>query len=88
MIKKLNTTQTYLALTSFRDDSVKSKLQFPICKDKFKELLLLLKDNITSEGMKALFEEISNNVNSLSTIKNNDRLMQKIQAFDKNYRNI
>lgn len=88
LIKNLDAKQTYLALTSFREDAVKSKLQFSRCKDKFEVLLDLLEPNITSDGVRSLLEDIRKDINKLSTLSPSDKLMQKVQLFDKNYARI
>ena len=85
LIKKLDAKQTYLALTSFREDSIKSKLQFPLCKRKFETMLDLLELNITSDGVRSLLKDIKQEINRLSSLLPSDRLIQKIQLFDKNY---
>lgn len=85
LIKKLDAKQTYLALTSFREDSIKSKLQFPLCKRKFETMLDLLEPNITSDGVRSLLKDIKQEINRLSSLSPSDRLIQKIQLFDKNY---
>lgn len=85
LIKKLDAKQTYLALTSFREDSIKSKLQFPLCKRKFETMLDLLEPNITSDGVRSLLKDIKQEINRLSSLSPLDRLIQKIQLFDKNY---
>ena len=88
LIKKLDAKQTYLALTSFREDAIKSKLQFPLCKKKFETMLDLLEPNITSDGVRSLLKDIRQDINRLSSLLPSDRLMQKIQLFDKNYAHI
>ena len=88
LIKKFDVKQTYLALTSFRDDTIKSKLQFHISRKKFEEMLSYLELNITAEGIKSLFEDIHKRLNGLSNLKVDDQLFKKIQAFDKRYNSI
>lgn len=88
LIKNLDAKQTYLALTSFRENSIKSKLQFSLCKRKFEAMIDLLEPNITSEGVRSLLNELRKDINRLSTLLPSDRLIQKIQLFDKNYARI
>jgi hypothetical protein len=84
LIKNFDAKQSYLALTSFRDDIIKSKLQFRLCKEKYGELLNLIRSNITSEGVLSLLDEVKKSINSLSSITSTSKLTQKVQAFDKN----
>ncbi|MDD4495198.1 MAG: hypothetical protein PHV32_12805, partial [Eubacteriales bacterium] len=84
MIKNFNAKQAFIALTSFTDESIKSRLQFTICKQKFEELLNLLQPNITSAGVLDLIEDIRKRKNDLYRITNSDKLLEKISYFSKN----
>lgn len=85
LIKNLDAKQAYLALTAFREEAVRSKLQFILCKNKFKEMLDLLEPKIISEGVRSLLNDVRKNIENLSTISPSDPLIQKVQLFDKNY---
>lgn len=87
-ITRLDAKQAYLALTSFREDAIRSKLQFSLCKKKFGEMLDLIQPNIVSDGVRSLLEDVQKDINTLSTLSPTNRLMQKVQLFDKNYANI
>lgn len=86
LIRNFDAKQSYLALTSFRDEFIKSKLQFNLCKEKFREMLALIKPNITSEGVLSLFEEVKEKVDSLSAISESNPLFEKVSLFDKKYK--
>ena len=77
--------QSFIALISFTDELIKSKLQFSLCQKKFAEMLGYLESNITSEGVLDLLEEIRGRVKSLYGISNNDKLSDKIKFFQNNY---
>ena len=51
LIKKFDAKQAYLAITSFRTGTIKSRLQFSLCKTKFAEMLDLLEPIIVSQGV-------------------------------------
>jgi hypothetical protein len=86
LIRNFDAKQSYLALTSFRDEFIKSKLQFNLCKEKFSEMLTLIRPSITSEGVLSLFEEVEKKVDSLSAISESSPLFEKIHLFDKKYK--
>lgn len=86
LIKNLDAKQSYLALTSFRDETIKSKLQFSLCKEKFKEMLKMIRPNITSDGVLSLFDEIEKKVDTLSAIPEGNPLLGKVGLFDKKYK--
>jgi hypothetical protein len=85
LIKSFNPKQAFIALTSFTDEGIKSKLQFPLCRQKYEELLNHIQPNITSDGVLALLNEIKPRIRNLSNITNSDKLIQKISFFNKNY---
>lgn len=85
LIKNFNPKQSFIALTSFTDEGIKSKLQFNLCRQKFEEMLDYIQPNITSDGVLSLLEEIRPRIRSLSNIMNSDKLIQKISFFNKNY---
>lgn len=85
LIKNFDARQSFIALISFRDESIKSKLQFPLCQKKYTEMLGYLESNITSEGVLDLLGEIRDKVNSLHLISNKDKLNDKINFFQNNY---
>lgn len=86
LIKNFDARQSFIALTSFMDESIKSKLQFPLCQKKFSEMLNYLESNITSEGILDLLGEIRSEIKSLHIIKNNDKLNDKIRFFQNSHR--
>ena len=85
LIKNFDARQSFIALISFTDESIKSKLQFSLCQKKFSEMLDYLESNITSEGVLDLLGEIRDKVKSLHLISNNDKLSDKIRFFQNNY---
>lgn len=88
LIRNFDAKQSYLALTSFRDAQIKSKLQFKLCKEKYGELLNLIEPNITSQGVLSLLKDIKKNMNLLADLSPDCQLLQKVKLFDKNYANI
>lgn len=85
LIKGFNPKQAFIALTSFTDEGIKSKLQFNLCKEKYEEMLGYIQPNITSEGVLSLLEEIKPRIRNLFLIGDKDKLMKKITYFNKNY---
>ena len=85
IIKNFDAKQSFIALISFTDEFIKSKLQFSLCQKKFTEMLGYLESNITSEGILALLGEIRGKVKSLHAMSNKDKLSDKINFFKNNY---
>lgn len=85
LIKSFNAKQSFIAITSFCDEQIKSKLQFLLCQEKFNEVIECVEPNITSEGVLELLQEIKKNISELCTLSENDKLIKKIQFFQKSY---
>lgn len=85
LIKNFNEKQSIIALSSIFDESIKSKLQFPLCQKKFVEMLGYIKSNITSGGILDLLEEVKSKAKSLHNLSNNNKLRDKINFFLHNY---
>lgn len=84
LIKNFNPKQAFIALTSFTDEGIKSKLQFSLCKQKFEELIDLLQPNITSAGVLDLLEDIKKRKNDLFRLSPTDKLLEKVSYFSRN----
>ena len=46
LIKNFDAKQSFIALTSFMDESIRSKLQFPLCQKKFTEIIGYIESNV------------------------------------------
>ena len=84
LIRKFNTKQSFVALTSFIDENIKSKLQYPICQQKYEEMIEIIRPNIISEGVRNLLEEIKSQVKVLHIMSQSDKIIEKIHYFEKN----
>jgi len=84
LIRKFNTKQSFIALTSFTDENIKSKLQYVLCQQKYEEMIEIIKPNITSEGVKNLLEEIKSQVKVLHLMSQSNKIIEKIHYFEKN----
>ena len=84
LIRKFNAKQSFIALTSFTDENIKSKLQYVLCQQKYEEMIEIIKPNITSEGVKNLLEEIKSQVKALHLMSQSDKIIEKIHYFEKN----
>lgn len=85
LINNLDVKQTNIALVSFKEDIIKSKLQFKLCRKKFNEMLDLLKPKITSENMQSLLSDIQKELNEYSFEFPSNKLIQKVNFLEKNY---
>lgn len=83
LIRKFNTKQAFIALTSFTDESVKSKLQYVLCQQKYEEMIEIIRPNVVSDGVKSLLEEIKGQVKVLHIMSQSDKIIERIHYFEK-----
>ena len=60
LLSQLDSHQANIAILSFNTTEIASKLQFPLCDKKFRELIQLVKPIVTSPPVKELIEKIEN----------------------------
>jgi hypothetical protein len=58
LLSNLDSHQANIAVLSFTDDKISSKLQFPLCERKFKELIAIVKPIVTSPPVKDIIIKI------------------------------
>jgi hypothetical protein len=60
LLSKLDSYQANVAVLSFTDTGISSKLQFNLCQEKFKEMLDIVRPSVTSPAVKDLLTNIDN----------------------------
>lgn len=58
ILSKLNAHQANIAVLSFTDSKISSKLQFPLCERKFREMYKIVKPSIVSPLIKEVMDYI------------------------------
>lgn len=78
LINQFNQDEALIAITSFANELIASRLQFELCQQKFMELLNLIKGKISASAIKELVEAIEGFPGPLDKIKEDSRIKQKI----------
>lgn len=87
LIKKFNSTQALHAILSFKDQKIASKLQFPLCKTKYLEMLDILEIKVTSQPLIDLIKEIrKNHKGDFSNLSKLSNIKQKMDELGKLYK--
>ena len=81
LINLFDARQALIAILSFRDVNISSKLQFKLCQEKYYELLSLMKIKISSDAVKELINDIENYKGPLYNMK--DVFKQKLSILQK-----
>ena len=74
LLSELNSDQANIAVISFTNDQVASKLQFKLCKKKFLEMIDIVKPSITSPPVKDIIIKIENFKGSFEKIRNDSAI--------------
>lgn len=78
LISKFSQDQMLIAISSFTNDRISSKLQFRMCKNKFIELLNIAQKSVTSPQLLDFIEEIKKYNGNYSEMRLNKTIMQKV----------
>lgn len=83
LIRNFDSKQSFIAITSFTEEKIKSKLQFDLCKRKYEEMLDLLEPNLTNSILLDLSTTIKTEIRNLSSMNPDNKLIQRIQVLNK-----
>jgi hypothetical protein len=83
LLAKLDATQALLAVLSFRKMHITSKLQFNLCKEKYRELIALAKSKVTSPQGADILNIIEAYKPPLEHMRGETKLMEKVNAITK-----
>ena len=83
MLNQLNPDQLLLAMLSFTDDNIASKLRFPICAEKYRELLKLLSGKVVGEAAKELLRDIVAFPGPLDKMRDTMQIKRRVAAFER-----
>lgn len=81
LLSKLNSFQANVAVLSFNDSQISSKLQFPLCQKKYRELIEMLKPIVTTPAIKDLIEKIDNFPGKLENLKNDKLIKTSVDSL-------
>ena len=81
LISKFNSSQANIAILAFNDSQISSKLQFKVCKDKYRELIAILKPMVTLPAIKELIKKLENYRGPLHDMKNDKLIKTSVNAL-------
>jgi hypothetical protein len=79
LIKLFDPDQSLIAVLAFREDHISSKLQFGLCQEKYREMLEMLKLNISLSAVKELINDIEDFKGPLDKLKNDSRISSRVE---------
>jgi hypothetical protein len=81
LLKQFTPEQALMAIHSFQDDSIASRLQFNRCKEHYRELIEMMKNNVSAPAVKELIEHIESYKGPLEHMKDDDWFMNRLAPF-------
>lgn len=78
LIQQFDQDESLIAILSFTNERIASKLQLSLCKQKYKELINLVRNNISSPPIKELIKAIDDFAGPLDKMKNESHMKSKI----------
>ncbi|WP_218776700.1 hypothetical protein [Nostoc sp. T09] len=83
LIERFNTTQAVMAILSFNDIKIASKLQQPLCQRQYRELIQMMKIKVSAPAVKELIHEIENYKGPLHKLKEQSEFKRKVDNMRK-----
>ncbi len=81
LLSNLDSYQANVAVLSFTDTSISSKLQFQLCQSKFRELIEIVKPIITTPAIKDLIKNIEEFKGRLDNLKNDKTIRTAVESL-------
>lgn len=81
LIGNLSQTQLIIAALCFENQSISSKLQFNLCKRKYRDLIKTIEPRITSPAVKELIDEINKYTGPLERMRDDSRMKKLLNIL-------
>ena len=81
LINRFSQEEAIMAMLAFSEEGIASRLQFPLCKQKFGELLELVKGKLTAPAAQEILDSIQSYTGPLDKMGSDSRMQRKVQAM-------
>ncbi|WP_126386031.1 hypothetical protein [Pseudanabaena sp. ABRG5-3] len=83
LLDQLDSSQSLIAILSFSDLNISSRLQHPLCQQKFRELMEMLKNKVSMAAVKELLDSIEKYKGKLDKMKDESDIKRKVTVLKK-----
>jgi hypothetical protein len=83
LLDQLDPGQSLIAILSFSNLNISSRLQHPLCQNKFRELMEMMKNKVSMAAVKELLESIEKYRGRLDKMKDDSDIKRKVTALKK-----
>jgi hypothetical protein len=81
LLKQFTPEQALLAVLTFQNAKIASRLQFNLCQQHYKELIDMMKSNVSAPAIKELIDQIEEYKGPLEHMKDDDWFMNRLAPF-------
>lgn len=82
LLSQLTPAHAIIALLSFRNSTIASRLQFPLCQKKFRDLLPIIQKGVTTRAAIDLIDEIQKFTGPLSQLGADSKITRMVQILE------
>nr|WP_293103637.1 hypothetical protein [Okeania sp. SIO2F4] len=83
MLEKFDSEQALIAILSFNDSNISARLQHKLCQQKFRELLEIMTNKVSSQVIKEFIEQLKKYNAPLNTMKNDSDIKRQVENLKK-----
>ncbi len=83
MLEKFDSEQALIAILSFNDSNISASLQHKLCQQKFRELLEIMTNKVSSQVIKEFIEQLKKYNAPLNTMKNDSDIKRQVENLKK-----
>ena len=83
MIDQFNPDQSLIAILSFNDLNISSRLQHPLCKKKFRSLIEMMENKVSMPAVKELIDMIEDYKGPLDKMKDDSEIKRRVMPLRK-----
>lgn len=83
LLDQLTPDQFLHVMLSFTDDNISSKLQFPLCAEKLRELLKMAEGKVVGAAAKELLSELTSFAGPMKMMRHTPQLKRQVAIFEK-----
>lgn len=82
LINRFSQEEAIMAMLSFSEERIASRLQFPLCQQKFSDIMGLIKGKLTAPAAQEVFDAIQSYTGPLDKMGSDSRMQKKVQAMN------
>lgn len=83
MLNQFDASQALIAVLSFSNPQISKKLSYPLCQERYRSLLQMMKTKVSAPAVRELIDEIEKYKGPLDKLQNQSDFKRKVENFQK-----